>query len=65
METERRAVNDSSMDGDIEDADCIDTERRGKQPSLVNKISASAEQNSMDSDYFKKKNSGNKHFPLT
>ena len=28
METERRAMNESSMDGDIEDADCIDTERR-------------------------------------
>ena len=47
LETERRNNgNDSSMDGDIEDADGMETERRNRQDSdrrrLQNKISDSA-----------------------
>ena len=71
METERRNNgNDSSRDGDIEDIDGMDTERRNQniedgrpKHNLQNKISGSVETNSMDSEYFKKKNV-NKGFPL-
>lgn len=39
LETERPIINDTSMDGDIEDADGQETERRAaKQPVLFNKI---------------------------
>ena len=68
LETERRG-NDSSRDGDIEDIDGMDTERRNRREdvrvmyNLPNKISGSVETNSMDSEYFKKKGV-NKGFPL-
>ena len=42
IEDQRPLVNDSSMDGDIEDADGNDTERERrfpKRPSLFNKLS--------------------------
>ena len=57
------------MDGDIEDAEGMDTERMNRQENsypkhnLKNKISGSVEQSSMDSDYFKKKNM-KQGFPL-
>ncbi len=39
MDVDRPLVNDSSMDGDIEDADGHDTDRRfPKRPSLFNKL---------------------------
>ncbi len=67
MDADRPLVNDSSMDGDIEDADGHDTDRRfPKRPSLFNKLQGVEQQSSVDSDqhYKKAKASGSKQFPL-
>ena len=69
MDQDRPLVNDSSMDGDIEDADGQDTDRRfPKRPSLFNKLAGVEQQSSMDSDHqiMKKKQAmgGGKQFPL-
>lgn len=47
------------MDGDIEDGDGQDTERRiAKRPSLFNKLAGVEQQSSVDSEHFKKKTMG-------
>ena len=49
------------MEGDIEDADGNDTERRGKKrPSLFNKLGGLEQHSSVDSDQLKKKGLGAK-----
>ena len=57
MDVERPLVNDSSMDGDIEDGDGQDSGRRfPKRASLFNKLGGLEHQSSVDSDHqFKKK----------
>ena len=68
MDNDRPLIHDNSMDGDIEDADGNDTERRiPKRPSLFNKLTGAEQQSSVDSEHhFKKKAavSGSKQFPL-
>ena len=69
LETERPIVHDSSMDGDIEDADGQETERRATKaaPILFNKITGVVDQqSSVDSEQFKQRSSsGKQQFPLT
>ena len=69
MDVDRPLVNDSSMDGDIEDGDGQDTDRRfPKRASLFNKLNGIEHQSSVDSDHqYKKKptvSNASKQFPL-
>ena len=51
MERARPLVNDDSIDGDIDDVDGQDMERRfSKRPSLFNKLTGAEQQSSIDSD---------------
>ena len=63
---DRPHINDSSIDGDIDDADGQDTDRRiQKRPSLFNKLAGVEQQSSVDSEHFKKKAiGGGKQCPL-
>ena len=63
LDTERRVDHTSDNDGDIEDADGLETERRTR-PNILNKISGGLELSHLEQDYFKKKTKVNKQFPL-
>ena len=45
----------SDNDGDIEDADGMETERRTR-PNLLNKVNGAIELSQLEQDYYKKKN---------
>lgn len=66
LQDDRPLINDSSIEGDIEDADAPETDRRQvKRPSLFNKLTGAEQQSSVDSEHFKKKPiGGSKQFPL-
>lgn len=55
----------SDNDGDIEDADGMETERRTR-PNILNKANGVIEISQLEQDYYKKKTVSNKngHFPL-
>lgn len=44
----------SDNDGDIEDADGMETERRTR-PNLLNKVNGAIELSQLEQDYYKKK----------
>lgn len=66
QDTERRGEDQdmSDNDGDIEDAEGMETERRTR-PNILNKANGAIELNQLEQDYYKKKSYKNKgHFPL-
>lgn len=50
----------SENDGDIEDADGIETERRTR-PNILNKMNGAVELSHLEQDYYKKKPVKNKN----
>lgn len=64
QDTERRnhemEENMSENDGDIEDADGMETERRTR-PNILNRINGTVELSHLEQDYYKKKPIKNKN----